>query len=284
MPICGAASPIPGARYMVSSMSSIRRTMLPSMFPTGLALAFRTGSGAMMMGRMAMEPCNEYQEFRDRIFRYGFWQYPSRRRCGQPPLLRLKAPRRMVQRLQLRQFGVAGRYMKVAEPAGADQHPRLQGADRTVVAVHRLAQLAAQPVHMTAQVAQALVKLDPQIADFPRVARQMLLPPAIGHSAQQRYQGGWGRQDHAIVDPRLDQAGIVFQRRAEEVLAGQEQHDELGRCGELVPVCLAAQVLHVVADMPGVADQRVAAPDIVGRADAVQIRLDRRLGIDHDDL
>src|SRR5687768_2693014 len=195
MPIWGAASPMPGARYMVSSMSSISRTIPPSMFSTGLALAFRTGSGAMIMGRMAMEPCDESLDFQDRIFRYGFWLAPSRRRCGQPPLLRLKAARRMVQRLQFRQLRIVRRHMKVAEPPGADQHAGFQRADGAVVAVHRLAKLAAQPVHVSAKIAQPLVKLGPQIADFPRVAGQMLLPPAIGDGAQQRYQRGRGRQD-----------------------------------------------------------------------------------------
>src|SRR5690625_4278600 len=51
-PICGAANPMPGARYMVSNMScaSLRRSS--SISETGSQTFFRRGSGWMRMGRI----------------------------------------------------------------------------------------------------------------------------------------------------------------------------------------------------------------------------------------
>ena len=49
-----AARPMPGAAYIVSSMSSSRRRTVSSTTETGLATAFRRASGAMTMGRTAM--------------------------------------------------------------------------------------------------------------------------------------------------------------------------------------------------------------------------------------
>ena len=53
-PTCGAASPMPIERYIVSSMSSISRRTLSSTFSTGFALILRRGSGAVMIGSSAM--------------------------------------------------------------------------------------------------------------------------------------------------------------------------------------------------------------------------------------
>src|SRR5689334_2802337 len=53
-PTCGAARPMPGALYIVSSMSSISRRTSASTFATGAATFFRRGSGAVMMGRTAI--------------------------------------------------------------------------------------------------------------------------------------------------------------------------------------------------------------------------------------
>ena len=53
-PTCGAARPTPGARYIVSSMSSINAARYASTCSTGSDLTFRRLSGAVMMGRTAM--------------------------------------------------------------------------------------------------------------------------------------------------------------------------------------------------------------------------------------
>ena len=53
-PTCGAASPMPIAWYIVSSMSSISRRTLASTLATGFALILSRGSGAVMIGNRAM--------------------------------------------------------------------------------------------------------------------------------------------------------------------------------------------------------------------------------------
>src|SRR5262249_11901320 len=55
-PIWGAASPMPGAAYIVSSMSSISRRTSSSTFSTGLDFFLRRGSGAVRMGNKAIVP------------------------------------------------------------------------------------------------------------------------------------------------------------------------------------------------------------------------------------
>ena len=53
-PTWGAASPIPGARYMVANMRGTSpRTRSISPAPTGLARAFRIGSGTSRIGRVS---------------------------------------------------------------------------------------------------------------------------------------------------------------------------------------------------------------------------------------
>src|SRR6266545_2792153 len=54
-PICGAASPTPGASYIVSIMSSTSRNRATSNCSTGFAGCRSTGSPSCRMGRMAME-------------------------------------------------------------------------------------------------------------------------------------------------------------------------------------------------------------------------------------
>src|SRR6185437_14306853 len=53
-PTCGAARPMPGAAYMVSSIESISRRVASSTRTIGFALPLRRGSGAVMIGSNAM--------------------------------------------------------------------------------------------------------------------------------------------------------------------------------------------------------------------------------------
>ena len=55
-PTCGAASPMPIAWYIVSTMSSISRRTLASTAATGRAFILSRGSGAVMIGNRAMRP------------------------------------------------------------------------------------------------------------------------------------------------------------------------------------------------------------------------------------
>ena len=71
----------------------------------------------------------------------------------------------------------------------------------------------------------------------------------MGDGCQQRNQrDGAGEQD-ALLQPVLDQAEIVLQGSAEKRFAGQEHHHHLGRLCELLPVRLAAKLVHVIADL-----------------------------------
>src|SRR4029077_15586830 len=53
-PTCGAARPMPGAAYMVSSISSMSWRTSASTVSTGLDFFLRRGSGAVRMGRRAI--------------------------------------------------------------------------------------------------------------------------------------------------------------------------------------------------------------------------------------
>ena len=101
------------------------------------------------------------------------------------------------------------------------------------------------------------MKVAPQVADLAGALRHLLLPPAVGHRAQQCDQRGGRGDQHLLLHALLDQAGHLLERGAEEGLAGQEHHHELGRRGELRPVGLLAQLRHVVAHVPAV-DRRAA--------------------------
>ena len=86
---------------------------------------------------------------------------------------------------------------------------------------------------MVGELAEAFVERAAQRADFAGVVGDGFLAPAIGDGAQQGDQRGGGGQDHALVDAAFDQARVALQRRGEKRLAGQKQHRELRRVGEL---------------------------------------------------
>src|SRR5207244_3253823 len=57
-PTCGAANPTPGAAYMVSIMSSMRRSVSDVIASTGVARSWRIGSPYLRIGRIIL-PSNE---------------------------------------------------------------------------------------------------------------------------------------------------------------------------------------------------------------------------------
>jgi hypothetical protein len=122
----------------------------------------------------------------------------------------------------------------------------------------------------------------PSNGDFARVVGERLLPPAVGDGAQQRDEGGGRGEDDALVHAALDQAGIALQRGGEERFAGQEQHGELRRVGELRGVVLRGKLLDVGAHLAGVAVQRLLADLVVGGFERVEVAVHRRFGIDDD--
>ena len=80
---------------------------------------------------------------------------------------------------------------------------------------------------MAAHDGQPLVQVTAELGHFAIVLRQCLLPPGVGDSREQRDEGNRAGQEHALLQPVLDQPEIVLQRRAEERLAGEEHHDHL---------------------------------------------------------
>src|ERR1700732_1342462 len=94
-----------------------------------------------------------------------------------------------------------------------------------------------------------------QGADPLRVARKLLLVPSVGNGLQKRDQRGGRRWNHALQNALLDQSWILLERGAKKCFAGKEHHDELGRSFELLPIVLAAEDLHVIADLPCMAGQ-----------------------------
>ena len=53
-PTCTAASPMPGASYIVSSMSSMSLRISSSTFSTGFEIVFKRGSGAVKIFLIAI--------------------------------------------------------------------------------------------------------------------------------------------------------------------------------------------------------------------------------------
>ena len=87
-----------------------------------------------------------------------------------------------------------------------------------------------------------------------------------------------------MIDAALDQAGVALEGGGEERFAGQEEHGELRRLGELRGVVLRGKLLDVRADLAGVAVQRFLADGVVGGFERVEVAVHRRLGIDDDGL
>src|SRR5580698_6073372 len=80
-PICTAARPMPSAAYMESVMSAIRVRISASTLATLVETAFRRGSGAVRMGRMAISL--QIGERAPRVKKHGFCgHYPQHCRGG----------------------------------------------------------------------------------------------------------------------------------------------------------------------------------------------------------
>jgi hypothetical protein len=96
----------------------------------------------------------------------------------------------------------------------------------------------ADVVQVLGQHRHPLVEILPQAAGLLGVRRQSLLPPSVGDRAEQGDKRRWRRDHDPAREPVFDQRRVLLQRRAEKLLARQEQHHELRRLRELVPVSL----------------------------------------------
>ena len=87
-----------------------------------------------------------------------------------------------------------------------------------------------------------------------------------------------------LFDAELDELRILFERGAEEHLARQEHHDEVGARLDVRGVALRRELRDVRAHLPRVlAEQRLPA-GFVRRLERFQVRIERRLRVDDDVL
>ncbi len=117
---------------------------------------------------------------------------------------------------------------------------------------------------MAAEAAQALVKLPAKLEDGARVIRQGFLLPGIlsrpQHSDQSRGRGDVHLPGHRV----LEQAGVDLERRGQECLAGNEEHDELGRRAEQRPVRLCCQPVGMLLQVPRMGGEPGLAGPLIG--------------------
>ena len=73
----------------------------------------------------------------------------------------------------------------------------------------------------------------------------------------------------------------MFERRAEEALPGQKHRHELRGGLALIPIGLGTQAAHVVPNLARMFSQKNAARVLILRLERVEVRIERRLGVDH---
>ena len=85
-------------------------------------------------------------------------------------------------------------------------------------------------------------------------------------------------------DAELDERRILLERRAEEHLPGQEHDDEIRARVDVRRVALRGELREMGAHLPGVIDEQRLPRRLVGSVERLQIRVERRLGVDDDVL
>ena len=103
----------------------------------------------------------------------------------------------------------------------------LQRADRLVVVLDAARQLPADAVHVRDKRTQATVQVLGQDPNLLRVIGQRKLPPAVGDGFQQCDETGRRGQNDLLRQRVLDQVRFLVERGAQELVAGNEQDDEL---------------------------------------------------------
>ena len=161
------------------------------------------------------------------------------------------------------------------ELARPRQHAAFERADRPVVILDTACELPADAVHVADERRQPAVQVLGQHAYLFRVLGQRQLPPAVGYSLQRR-------EDDLFRQGEFDQVGLFIERRAQELVAGNEQDDELGTFVELLPVGFAGQHANVVADIPRMPLQAELALVVVLRFDGLEVGVQRRLDVDNE--
>ena len=76
-------------------------------------------------------------------------------------------------------------------------------------------------MEVTREGGDAVVKLAPQLADLSCIFGQFFLLPPIGDRAQQGDKCGGAGDDHLLIDPELQQVGVLLKGGAVDGFAGQ---------------------------------------------------------------
>ncbi len=108
------------------------------------------------------------------------------------------------------------------------------------------------------------------------------MPPAEGDGPQQSHQAGRRRQDNPLGESALEKAAIHVERGAQELVAGNEQHHEVGRARKLAPVGFGGELSNALLDVGRVALQMARAGGLVGGVDSAQVGVERCLDVDDD--
>ena len=172
---------------------------------------------------------------------------------------------------------------QLGQAARAGYELALQGAEGLVVGGHAGIEALAEPLQVLGEGGHALVEGLAGGADLLGVLGEGGLPPAEGHGAQQGHEPGRPAGNDLLPHGVLQQGAVLLQGGAQEGLAGQEQHHEVGAARELRPVGLAGQLAHPLAHLAGVAPQGGPLGGLVVGVDGVQVGVQGRLGV-HDQL
>src|SRR3546814_4512038 len=70
---------------------------------------------------------------------------------------------------------------------------------------------------------------------------QLFLPPHRRDGARDRDEVGRRRKQHLALERIVPKPVVLIERGGEEMLAGDEHHDEVGRIVELVPIAFGAE-------------------------------------------
>src|SRR5690606_19126453 len=195
------AMPCPGARHLLPRRGSARPARRPTGTPAPAARATARGAGVPAWRLVLFRPFLFRRLRREAVPGLG-------QRRGQ--FLGRQHARLLVHLRDGLDVLVGGHGLEVAELARGRQYAPFERGHRLVVGVHGLAEALAHAHPVLAQPGDALVEVLAEPCDLGGIDGQRLLPPAIGHGAQQRDQRGGRGGDHLLADAVLDQRGILL--------------------------------------------------------------------------
>jgi hypothetical protein len=86
-----------------------------------------------------------------------------------------------------------------------------------------------------------------------------VLAPAVGDGLEQSHEAARRRQHHLLAHRVFEQPWIVLECGAQELIARNEQDDELGALFEMLPVPPRSELTHVSAHRARVTLERGTA-------------------------